>query len=236
MMEKLRLDKFVSSQLNISRNDAHIAIKKGTVCVNGVVVRNRSVSIDANVDKISINGQAIDYKKYIYILMNKPAGVLSASNDKNRHTVVDLVPPELKRAGIFPVGRLDKDTTGLLILTDDGDFAHKVISPKSNIPKCYLAELDGDINDEIIAQFSAGVTLADGTKCKPATLCRVSKNVARITITEGKYHQIKRMFGLFDLGVNSLHRESIGCLKLPKDLFFGQCVEILSNDVETLCL
>lgn len=235
-MEKLRLDKFVSSQLNISRNDAHSAIRKGSVSVNGEVVRNRSLSINTDTDTVSVNGQAIGYKKYIYILMNKPAGVLSASNDKNRHTVVDLVPPEFKRPGIFPVGRLDKDTTGLLILTDDGDFAHKVISPKSNIPKCYLAELDGDINDEIIKNFSDGVVLADGTKCKPATLCRVSKNVARITITEGKYHQIKRMFGVFDLGVNSLHRESIGCLKLPNDLVFGQCVEILSKDVELLCL
>jgi len=234
-MEKLRLDKFISSQLNVSRNEAHLAIKKGTVTVNGEVIRDRSLIINPNADKITHNGQAITYKKYIYILMNKPSGVLSASNDKNRHTVVDLVPPNLKRQGLFPVGRLDKDTTGLLIITDDGEFAHRVISPKSNIPKCYLAELDGDINDEIIARFSEGIVLADGTKCKPAELCRVSKNVARITITEGKYHQIKRMFGVFDLGVNSLHRESVGHLKLPKELFFGQCVEILSKDVELLC-
>ena len=234
-MEKTRLDKFIATQLNISRKDASIGIKKGFATINGEVIRDRSFIFDADVDKVHYNGQAIEYKKYIYILMNKPAGVLSASNDKRQKTVVDLVPNDLKRPGIFPVGRLDKDTTGLLILTDDGDFAHKVISPKSNIPKCYIADLDGDITDEMIEIFAKGVTLADGTECKSALLERVGENRAKITITEGKYHQIKRMFGVVNLGVNALHRESIGDIILPKELKFGECVEILSNYVDSFC-
>lgn len=235
-MEKIRLEKFISSQLNISRKEAALYIKRGLVRVNDTVIKDRALSVDAHSDKIEYNGQAIEYKKYIYILMNKPKGVLSASNDKRQKTVIDLVPDNLKRPDLFPVGRLDKDTTGLLIITDDGDFAHKVISPKSLIPKTYIAELDGDITPEMIDVFSKGVALADGYFCKPAVLERISENKARITITEGKYHQIKRMFGTVDLGVNSLHRESIGTLVLPKDLKFGESVEILSNTVERLCL
>jgi len=234
-MEKIRLDKFIASQLNISRKDAISLTKKGLISVNDNVIRDRSLIIDADIDNVQYNGQAIEYKKYIYILMNKPSGVVSASNDKRQKTVVDLVPDKLRRPGIFPVGRLDKDTTGLLILTDDGDFAHKVISPKSEIPKCYIADLDGDITDEMIELFGKGIVLADGYECKPALLERIGKQKAKITITEGKYHQIKRMFGVVDLGVNSLHRESIGALTLPNNLKFGECVEILSNYVESFC-
>lgn len=234
-MEKIRLDKFIASQLNISRKDAIFLIKKGLISVNGDVIRDRSMIFDADIDNVQYNGQAIEYKKYIYILMNKPSGVLSASNDKSQKTVIDLVPDSLRRPGIFPVGRLDKDTTGLLILTDDGDFAHKVISPKSNISKCYIADLDGEITDEMIELFANGITLADGYECRPAVLERAGEKRAKITITEGKYHQIKRMFGVVNLGVNSLHRESIGTLILPKELDFGECVEILSNNVESIC-
>lgn len=231
-MEKIRLDKFIASQINVSRKDAIYLIKKGLISINGSVIRDRATIFDADIDEVQYNGQAVKYKKYIYIMMNKPSGVLSASNDNRQKTVIDLVPDNLRRPGIFPVGRLDKDTTGLLILTDDGDFAHKVISPKSNISKCYLADLDGDITSEMIERFKQGITLADGYECRPALLERVGENKAKITITEGKYHQIKRMFGVVNLGVNSLHRESIGALKLPKSLNFGECVEILSNDVE----
>ncbi len=235
-MEKLRLDKFISSQLKLTRSEAKNAIKKGKVSVNNVFIRDCSVIIFPERDKVVYDGQAVDYKKYVYILMNKPSGILSASNDKKRKTVVDLVPETLKREGLFPVGRLDKDTTGLLLITDDGEFAHKVISPKSNISKSYIAKLDGDITDKMIEEFSKGITLHDGTECKPAVLERLEEGMARITITEGKYHQIKRMFGVVDLGVNALHRESIGRLKIPENLPFGQCVEISPEDVKILCL
>ncbi len=233
---KIRLDKFISSQLNLTRSDAKKSIKKGLVEINNTIITDSGFLLESDVDSVFYNGQAVTYKRYRYIIMNKPKGILSASNDKRRKTVVDLVPNELSRPNLFPVGRLDKDTTGLLIITDDGDFAHKVISPKSMIEKAYIAELDGDINEEIIDAFSKGIVLHDGTSCAPAKLFRLEKNRARVVITEGKYHQIKRMFGTVNLGVNSLHRESIGRLKIPEGLNFGECVEISFTELESLCL
>ncbi len=200
--------------------------------VNEVVIRDAGALIDTDSDIISYEGIVVGYKEYVYILMNKPKGVLSAATDKSRETVVDLVPEHLKRQGIAPVGRLDKDTTGLLLITDDGVFAHNCISPKKEITKSYIAMLDGDIDDDMIVKFKNGVILSDGTICRPAILERVEKNIARIIITEGKYHQVKRMFGTVGLGVNGLHRESIGGLCLPDDLKGGECVEMTKRELE----
>ena len=229
-----RLDKIISSQFNISRSIARTEIRRGKVTVNGEVVRDPSLQFSPEVQEISYRGQTINYKKFIYIMMNKPKGVLSASSDKSRETVVDLLPDSLKRNNLFPVGRLDKDTTGLLIITDDGDFAHKVLSPKKNVYKTYIAHLDGDVTDEMTEIFKNGVTLADGQICKSAELKRISKNVAQIKIPEGKYHQIKRMFGTVGLGVNELHRKSVGALVLPQDLTFGESRELNMNEVESI--
>lgn len=231
-MKKQRLDKFIANQLNISRRDARTAIHRGNATVNGEVVKDEAYLLDAETDRVGCCGNSIGYKEFVYIVMNKPAGVLSASNDKSRETVIDLVPEGMKRQGLFPVGRLDKDTTGLLIITDDGVFAHNCISPKKMIPKSYIAELDGEINDGIIKCFKDGVTLSDGTVCKSAELERISGNTVRIIITEGKYHQIKRMFGTQNLGVNKLHRESIGGLYLPDNLKTGECIEISRQELE----
>lgn len=235
-MKKQRLDKFISNQLIISRSVVRTGIHRGFATVNGTVVRDVAFAIDTDKDIITYDGQQIGYKEFVYILMNKPKGVLSASTDKSRETVVDLVPEQIKRQGLFPVGRLDKDTTGLLLITDDGVFAHNCISPKKAISKSYIATLDGDINDDMIKNFKDGVVLADGTICKSAILERVSENIARIIITEGKYHQIKRMFGTVGLGVNELHRESIGGLALPKDLPSGECIELTKEQLETIIL
>ncbi len=225
-MEKIRLDRFLANQLQISRNDAKEAIRRGQITVNGITVRDIGHAVLTETDSVLFGQRKVEYKKHLYVLLNKPAGVLSASNDKKRETVLDLLPPELHRDGMFPVGRLDKDTTGLLILTDDGDFAHKVISPKSGIPKRYLAELDGDITPEMAETFEKGVTLADGTVCRPAVLKIAGQHRAYLTLTEGKYHEVKRMFGVVGLGVNALHRESIGDLTLPVELAPGECVEM----------
>ncbi len=233
-MNLQRLDKIIASQLNISRSIARTDIKRGKVTVNGIILRDVSAQIDPQNTEISYNGQPISYKKFIYILMNKPKGVLSASNDKSRETVVDLVPETLKRQNLFPVGRLDKDTTGLIIITDDGDFAHRVISPKKNILKTYLASLDGAVTDEMTEIFAKGVVLADGTVCKKAILTPLQNNKAIIKISEGKYHQIKRMFGTVGLGVNELHRMAIGGLTLPSDLNFGQSRELNVGEIEAL--
>ncbi len=235
-MKKQRLDKFISNQLILSRSVVRTGIHRGLAVVNGNVVRDAAFVIDAENDLIIYNGEKIGYKEYIYILMNKPKGVLSAATDKTRETVIDLVPENLKRQGLFPVGRLDKDTTGLLLITDDGVFAHNCISPKKAISKSYIAVLDGEIDDDMIRRFEQGVVLADGTVCKPATLERVIENTARIIITEGKYHQIKRMFGTVGLGVNNLHREAIGGLKLPNGLGFGECVEMTKEQLESRIL
>ncbi len=226
-MNKQRLDKFVSGQVaRLTRSLAREVIKKGHIAVNGSVCRDPSLIIDVDLEVVTLDGERINYKRFIYILMNKPKGVLSASNDKSRQTVVDLVPEHLSRDGLFPVGRLDRDTTGLLLITDDGEFAHNCISPKFDVPKTYRADLDGDVTGDMIAKFAEGITLVDGTKCRPAILERVSKNLARVTITEGKYHQVKRMFGVVGLGVNELHRERIGELSLPENLNPGECVEL----------
>ncbi len=229
-MNMKRLDKIISSQFGISRSITKAIIHRGKVKVDGEVVRDPSLQVDVDRVKIEYKGQVLDYKEHIYIIMNKPKGVLSASEDKKRSTVVDLVPKELSRQGLFPVGRLDRDTTGLLIITDDGDFAHNVISPKKNITKTYKVTLDGSITDEMIKQFEKGVILADGTRCRPAILKSVDKNVAEIKISEGKYHQIKRMFGVVGLGVNELERIALGSLLLPENLGYGELRELTEGE------
>ena len=225
-MKKERLDKFISNALNISRSAVRTGIRRGAASVGGEVVRDCARLINPDTERVVFDGKEVKYKEFVYIVLNKPAGIITASSDKTRKTVLELVPDNLRRRNLAPVGRLDKDTTGLLILTDDGDFAHKCISPKSNIEKSYVAELDGEINDEIIKCFESGVVLADGVRCKPAKLFDLGNRNVRVIITEGKYHQIKRMFGVFSLGVNRLHRESLGGIRLPDGLGEGECAEI----------
>ncbi|MFQ8953159.1 MAG: pseudouridine synthase [Oscillospiraceae bacterium] len=230
----MRLDKFISSQLNISRKDARAAILRGRAAVDGTTVRAADFKIDENADSVTFDGQALSYKKHIYIIMNKPRGVLSASDDKRQPTVIDIIPEKLRRNGLFPVGRLDKDTTGLLIITDDGDFAHRVLSPKKEIFKTYIAVLDGEITSDMPEKFLNGIVLADGTKCRRAFLRRVDKNTAEIKICEGKFHQIKRMFGTVGLGVNALERTAVGNFYLPEDLPQGACSETDSEALESI--
>ncbi|MBR7071156.1 MAG: pseudouridine synthase [Clostridia bacterium] len=222
----LRLDKLIASQCGLSRKEARLAIRSGRVQVNGESENNIAKSIYPEKDQVMLDGQAVYYKKHLYLLMNKPAGVLSASNDAKRQTVVDLVPEKLRRDGHFPVGRLDKDTTGLLIITDDGDFAHEVIAPKKRVPKSYLVQLDGILTEEMPEKFRQGIVLADGTPCRPAKLEILAPDRARLILCEGKYHEVKRMFGTVGLGVVSLHRESLGDLFLPDELKPGETVEM----------
>lgn len=227
-MAIIRLDRFIANQTGLSRNESKEMLKSLRVTVNGKTEKNYDAKINTETDIVCLDGSEILYNEYIYLLMNKPKGVLTATEDKRQKTVLDLVPSELKRKKLAPVGRLDKDTTGLLMLTDDGVFAHYVISPKSNIEKEYIAILDGDITDEMIDSFSNGVTLADGSVCMPAKLKRLGPCVASVIIGEGKYHQIKRMFGTVGLGVNELKRVRIGDVVLPKDLDEGSLV-LLQN-------
>ncbi len=225
-MTDTRLDKFVSNQTLLSRNDARNAIFTGRVKVNGETVTKIDFKIDTKNDSITLDGEDVVFEKYVYLIMNKPKGILSATTDKNAKTVVDLLPDIYKKRNIFPAGRLDKDSTGMLLLTDDGEFAHKITGPKHHIEKAYIVELDGEITDEVIKGFKDGVTLYDGEECVSAVCEKIGNTTARVILTEGKYHQIKRMFGVYDLGVNELHRERIGALTLPNELKEGQFCKI----------
>ena len=224
-MADIRIDKYLSVALGVSRNEAKALLKSGKITADGKAVLKPETKISETATVK--NGETVlCYKKHIYILMNKPEGILSASTDKRVKTVIDILPENMKRAGLFPVGRLDKNTTGLLIITDDGDFGHKVTSPKSLIEKSYLAELDGKVEEEYIKIFKDGITLADGEECMSAGLEILCDNKAIVSIKEGKYHQIKRMFGVVGLGVNTLQRLSIGKLTLPKNLEEGSVIEL----------
>ncbi len=225
-MKTVRLDKFLSDTTDYTRSELRRLIKQGKATVNGEVIKAFDTKIDIDTDSVTLCGMTVEFKEFVYLMLNKPAGVLSASNDKGRQTVVDIIPNEYKKYNLFPVGRLDKDTTGLLFLTNDGEFAHRVISPKSGIEKSYIAVVDGQPNADMVKVFSAGVVLADGTVCKPAVFEVLGKNTVRIILTEGKYHQIKRMLGVVGLGVISLHRERIGCFVLPSDLKTGEIRDI----------
>ena len=233
-MNLQRIDKIIANQFNLPRKISRACIHRGKVKVDGNVIRDPSLQVDADTAKIEYRGQELEYKEHIYLILNKPRGVLSASSDKTRETVVDLVPENLKRQGLFPVGRLDKDTTGLLIITDDGDFAHNVISPKKEIFKTYRVTLDGDMTDEKAATLEGGVTLADGTRLKECVITSFSKNICEIKISEGKYHQIKRMFGVVELGVNELQRIAEGGLLLPEDLKYGDCRELTKTEIDSI--
>lgn len=219
-----RLDKFIASQGTLSRSETTRLIRRGEVTLNGIVCRDPSFKVQES-DAVTVAGKAIVYQQFVYLMMNKPAGVLCVSRDPRVETVVDLLPAEQRRKGLFPAGRLDKDTVGLVILTDDGDYAHRMLSPKKEVAKCYHARLDGPLSNEDVTAFQAGVVLADGTLCRPASL-RVLEDgempLAEVIITEGRYHQIKRMFGTRDRGVVWLKRISIGELQLDPLLKEGE--------------
>lgn len=227
-----RLDKILVSQNIGSRREVQKLIKDGTVCVNGVCVKLAQTKIDPKNDVVTVGGQAVSYSKYTYIMMNKPQGVLSASNDKRDKTVIDLLPEEYRRQGLFPAGRLDKDTEGLLIITNDGDFAHRMLSPKKHVEKKYIARLDGKIGEEAVKAFEKGIVFADGTQCLPAKLevdpADESGMTGIVTICEGKFHQVKKMFACCGLKVLYLKRISIGGLQLDGKLPIGSC-KLLSN-------
>ena len=230
-MKDKRLDNLIASSTSLSRSQATALIKKGELLVNGKTVLSAKEKVDAENDEIIFCGKKLVYRKHTYIMMNKPKGVLSASTDKNAKTVVDLVPKELRVSGLFPAGRLDKDTTGFILLTDDGEFAHKILSPKNHVYKTYLAELKKPISENEKTTLERGITLSDGTKLKECTINYVDgeKNRIRIEICEGKFHQIKRMLHFVDNEVLVLERVKIGDLTLDNVLKEGEC-RLISED------
>ena len=230
MME--RLDKIIASQGKLSRSDVKKMVKGGRITVDGIAVKSADMKIDAKTAAITVDGKVLSYKKHIYIMLNKPQGVISASNDKTQKTVVDLVPPELFREGLFPAGRLDGDTRGFVLITDDGDFAHRILSPKNHIMKTYHAELRHALTEEDIAAFKNGIELADGTLCLEAEVRMLDTEIptAEVKICEGKYHQVKRMFAALGNKVVDLRRVKMGALSLDETLEEGQCREITDEE------
>ncbi len=219
-----RLDKLLCSQGTLTRSEAGRLIRSGRVTVDGVACRQPAQKVDAACHTVAIDGKPLDYQKNVYVMLNKPAGILCVSRDPKAPTVIDLLPPEYRRRGLFPAGRLDKDTHGLVLITDDGDFAHELLSPRHHIPKTYRAVLDKLPNADAIKAFCDGPTLEDGTRCLPAELTVLGDEhnpLVEVVIYEGKFHQIKRMFLAVGCRVEWLKRRAMGGLPLDDSLEEG---------------
>ena len=232
-----RLDKLIASQGRFSRREVQELIKNGAVKVNGITVRDRGAKSDDEKDIICVNGVQLDFQRFVYIMLNKPKGVVSATNDKNEKTVIDLVPKEFKGRNLFPAGRLDITTTGFVLVTDDGDFAHRILSPKNHIEKTYEARLAESVTEGQLEAVRNGIELKDGTKCLPAkvtVLADGEKPLVEIKICEGKYHQIKRMFAAAGNGVIELKRTQMGELTLDPSLKEGECRLLDAHEVQKI--
>jgi 16S rRNA pseudouridine516 synthase len=206
-------------------------IRSGRILVNDSPAVSPEMKIDRETARICVDGKPVNSSRFRYFLLNKPAGVLSVTEDRKQDTVLDLLDEPRKRLGLFPVGRLDKDTTGLLLLTNDGDFAHRVISPASGVTKVYSAVVDGVPDEEDVKAFSEGIVLKDGLHCLPAELELTGGNSCRVTVMEGKYHQVKRMLASRGKPVLQLRRIAIGGLLLDDSLCEGTCRELKEEEL-----
>lgn len=225
-----RLDKVIASQGKYSRSEIKKMVLQKRVFVNEELICRSDTKIDTETAKIKIDGKEILLKKNIYLMLNKPKGYISATEDRSMKTVLDLVPEEYTRKGNFPAGRLDKDTTGLIIITDDGNLAHDILSPKKHVKKLYKVTIDIPMTEDMVEKFKNGIMLNDGI-CKTAILEIIGKYEGKVIITEGRYHQIKRMFGCFGAKVTNLHRYGIGNLLLPDNLKEGEVRELTEKEL-----
>lgn len=235
--EIMRIDRFISSQISgISRKDVKALCKNGEIAVNGIVIKNSNQKIDAKADIVSVKGDEIVYKKNIYIMLNKPQGYVCSTRDGKSPTVLELVPDELYREGLFPAGRLDKDTEGFVLLTDDGVLSHKMLSPKSHVEKKYYVELKSPVEKYYINEFENGMEIDGGDICLPARIEFIAENnnACYVYLKEGMYHQVKRMFKKLSNEVVFLKRVKIGGLELDENLAPGECLELLHKDVEKI--
>ena len=210
----MRLDRLIAESGVLSRSQAGKAVREGRVTVNGIIVKRPEQKVMENSDVISLDGAVLGYQAKHYYLMDKPTGVITAARDPKQKTVLELFPQEVQNQGIFPVGRLDKDTSGLLLFTDDGDFAHRVISPKSGVWKTYEAQIEGELSSADVQMFADGILLKDGTLCLPAKLQLLGPGRCLVTVQEGKYHQVRRMLAAAGKPVKTLRRLSVGGLRL----------------------
>ena len=218
-----RIDKLLCSTGRWSRREVKELVRQGRVISDGRAVQRPEEKADPGTVCLTVDGQPVDCSPYVYVMLHKPAGLLSATEDSRQPTVLELLPPELRRRGLFPVGRLDKDTTGLLLLTDNGDLAHRLLSPKKHVDKVYLARVEGRVDAGDVDALAAGMVLADGLCCLPAGLEPLGDgSECRVTLREGKYHQVKRMLAARGKPVVSLHRLQMGPLALDEDLKPGE--------------
>ena len=237
MAKKMRIDKVLSNIGYGSRTEINISCKRGLVVVNGEVVKKTSTQVDPENDEILFDGEKINYREFIYLIMNKPAGCISATTDKWDQTVIDLLDMEQIAFDPFPVGRLDKDTEGLLVITNDGKLSHRLLSPKKHVPKTYFAKINGVVTNEDIEAFKEGVVLDDGYKTLPGELeILKSDDISEINLTihEGKFHQVKRMFESVDKEVAYLKRIRMGKLELDESLELGEFRELTKEELELL--
>lgn len=231
-----RLDKLLSSTGRWSRKEVKALVRQGRVLADGSPVQKPEDKFDPVDTILMVDGEQVDCAPFVYLMLHKPAGLLSATEDKNQATVLDLLPEHLRRRGLFPVGRLDKDTEGLLILTDDGPLAHALLSPKKHVDKVYYARVDGVVDREDIAALKAGMVLKDGLRCLPADLESLGDgSECRVTLREGKYHQVKRMLAARGKPVLYLKRLSMGGLLLDPALEKGAWRELTRPELQMLC-
>ena len=231
----MRIAKFMAAAGIASRRKSEEILQKGHVKVNGRTIYDPATQVEPAADVVEVYGRRVEIPDAkIYIMLNKPAGVLTATRDPRKPTVVDAMPEDWKRRGLFPVGRLDKDTTGLLLLTDDGTFAHKVISPKSHVSKLYEAVVDGTPCEADFAAFREGIVLRDGTQCLPAELIDLGGGRVQVEVFEGKYHQVKRMLGSRQMSVLQLKRLRIGGLWLDGSLAEGEYRRLTPEEIEKI--
>jgi len=228
-----RLDKVISNQTGYSRKEIKELIRKKRVTVNGEIAAKPELKVDPSADRIALDGQEISVQKFVYLMLNKPKGYISATEDRSAQTVLDLVPEEYLHRNLFPAGRLDKDTTGLMLITDDGDFAHNILAPKKHISKTYNVTIDTPMTEDMVTGFQEGVKLNDGV-CKASSLTITGEHTGIVVLTEGRYHQIKRMFGCYGAKVTQLQRIAMGNLQLPADLEPGQTREFTEEELNLI--
>lgn len=233
-MPKERLDKQLASTGRWSRSEVKRLVREGRVLVDGRVAVSAEEKCDAESASITVDSEAVCLRQFVYVMLNKPAGVLSATEDGQGRTVLDLLPREYQKRGLFPVGRLDKDTEGLLLLTDDGSLAHDLLSPKKHVDKLYFARVEGALDDADCVAFAEGMTLGDGLHCLPAVLRIVAPDEALVTLHEGKFHQIKRMFAARGKPVVYLKRLAMGPLTLDEGLTPGEWRELTDAEEKML--
>ncbi len=229
-----RLDKVISGMGKKSRREVKLLVRQGRILVDGVPALSAEMKVDPDTTEILLDGESIGYEKFTYIMLHKPAGVLSAVEDRRQSTVLDLLPQELRRRELSPVGRLDKDTEGLLLLTNDGTLTHQLLRPRSHVDKVYYARVEGELEAADCEAFAGGMTLGDGLVCMPAGLEILSPNEALVTLQEGKFHQVKRMLAARGKPVVYLKRLSMGSLRLDESLAPGEYRPLTEMEVNGL--